>query len=91
MAEQITLPWVAKDVLSVTETAQLLGLSAQMVRHLCNTGKLPHTRLFGHGVRVFQRQEVLDFKSNREVGKLMLEFFRPQSFTVRYARAARRG
>lgn len=35
---QTTFPWVAKNAVSVSEAARILGLSAQMVRHLCNTG-----------------------------------------------------
>ncbi len=88
---QTTFPWVAKNAVSVSEAARILGLSAQMVRHLCNTGKLKHGRVFaGHGQRWLIRQDVLDYKANREVSKLLVDFFRPRTTVVRYSTAARR-
>jgi excisionase family DNA binding protein len=89
MAEQATFPWMLKDAVSVSEAARILGLSAQMVRHLCNTGQLPHFRMFGRRDRAFSRQDVLDLKASRELNKLIGDYFRPRTTTVRYATAAR--
>jgi excisionase family DNA binding protein len=89
MAEQTTFPWMLKDAVSVSEAARILGLSAQMVRHLSNTGKLNHARIFGRKDRLFSRQDVLELKSERELSKLLVDYFRPRTTTVRYATAAR--
>ena len=77
-------------MLSVSDAARELGLSAQMVRHLANTGKLRHMLAGSKGVRLFDPEDVKELKVNREMSKLFAEFFAPKAFTVRYPTAARK-
>jgi hypothetical protein len=91
LLEQRTLPWIRTDLLSVSEVARKVGLSAQMVRVLCNTGQLAHVRLGKRGDRFFAPEDVEDLALNRQVRDILTRSVRLDAgVSVRYPVAARR-
>lgn len=87
--EQKTFPWIGQDWLTVSEAARELGLSAQMVRVLCDTGKLDHFLLLRTKLRAFTAESVARCKQERAEAAARRDAER-ERFTVRYATAARR-
>jgi excisionase family DNA binding protein len=85
MAEQRPLPFLAGDLITVTEAARILNLSAQMVRLLANQGELDCLRLGPDGHRYFDRACVEKYALERQVMQLMT-----RGRAVRVAYAARR-
>ena len=60
------------DLVGVTEAAQILELSAGMVRYLADTGQLtPCYRIGRKGERMFPRDAVRTARIDREVRELM--------------------
>ncbi len=56
------------DILMIGEAAHILELSTQRTRQLTETGLLPSRRT-PKGVRIFLRNDVLQFKAQREARK----------------------
>jgi excisionase family DNA binding protein len=79
---QAPLPFLPKNLLTVTQAAQALGLSAQMVRLLANQGDLPCYRLGPDGHRYFERKCVEEYAVERQVMQLMT---RGRGMRVAYA------
>lgn len=69
--EQLELPFVLRDLLTVSQAARILDLSGQMVRLLADSGRLPHARVGPDGHRYFQRQTVEALRQEREVAALL--------------------
>jgi excisionase family DNA binding protein len=82
MAEQRPLPFLAGDLITVTEAARILNLSAQMVRLLANQGELDCLRLGPDGHRYFDRACVEKYALERQVMQLMT---RGRGMRVAYA------
>jgi excisionase family DNA binding protein len=82
MAEQRPLPFLAGDLITVTEAARILNLSAQMVRVLANQKELDCLRLGPDGHRYFDRACVEKYALERQVMRLMT---RGRGMRVAYA------
>ncbi len=82
---QAPLPFLPRDLITVTQAARVLNLSAQMVRVLANQGELDCYRLGPDGHRYFDRSCVEKYALQRQVMQLMT-----RGRSVRVAYAARR-
>lgn len=87
--EQKTFPWIGADWLTVSDAARELCISAQMVRVLCDTGKLEHFLILRTKVRAFTAESVARCKQARADAAEQREAQR-ERFTVRYSTAAMR-
>jgi excisionase family DNA binding protein len=71
MSEQRALPFLGANLITVTEAARILNLSAQMVRVLANARELDCLRLGPDGHRYFDRACVEKYALERQVIALM--------------------
>ena len=79
---QQPLPFLPADLITVTEAARILNLSAQMVRVLANKGEMDCLRLGPDGHRYFSRACVERYALDRQVLQLMT---RGRGMRVAYA------
>lgn len=71
-------------MLTVKETAQQLGVSAQTVYCLCMTHKLRHFRVgVGRGKILVSEEAIMDYLKSREVGAEPLSARRPRAHRVK--------